>query len=417
MRAIAALCLALLGAAAPLHAGAGEVEVLHFWTRGAEVGAVNKLRAKLREEGHTWKDFAVADGAGGQATMMLKSRVQSGNPPTAAQVNGASIVEWARAGALASIDDVALADHWDAVLPSVVSETMKYHGRYVAVPLNVHRVNWLWVNPVALKRANASLPTTWDEFFATAEALKKVGIIPIAYSGQAWLDMGTFESVLAGVGGPGLYRRAFIELDQQALTSPEMVKVLETYKRLKQYTSTGNRDWVVATAMLIKGEAGMQLMGDWVKAEIRAAGKQPGVDILCVPSPGSERIFTYDIDSFVMFNVSASNRPAQRTLARAVMDREFQQAFNLAKGSIPVRKDVRLDAFDACAKRSAQDFSDTSGKQTLLPSVANVMVLPTRTVSALVAVISNYWQKDSMTAQQAAQLLSQAARSVAPVKK
>jgi ABC-type glycerol-3-phosphate transport system substrate-binding protein len=38
--------------------------------------------------------------------------------------------------------------------------------------------------------------------------------------------------------------------------------------------------------MVIKGEAGMQLMGDWAKGEFMAAGKAPGKDFMCAATPG-----------------------------------------------------------------------------------------------------------------------------------
>ena len=41
--------------------------------------------------------------------------------------------------------------------------------------------------------------------------------------------------------------------------------------------------------MVIKGEAGMQLMGDWAKGEFIAAGKVPGKDFLCVAAPGTAK--------------------------------------------------------------------------------------------------------------------------------
>ncbi|MFL6632010.1 MAG: sugar ABC transporter substrate-binding protein, partial [Massilia sp.] len=110
----------------PAHALAGEVEVLHFWTTSSEAGAVARLKATLRAQGHTWRDFAVRDGGGGLAVVLLASRVNSGNPPTAAQIKGVSIQEWARTGKLSSIDGVARAEHWDGVLPAIVSDTMKY---------------------------------------------------------------------------------------------------------------------------------------------------------------------------------------------------------------------------------------------------------------------------------------------------
>ncbi len=38
-------------------------------------------------------------------------------------------------------------------MPPVVANIMKYKGHYIAAPVNVHRVNWLWVNPEVLKKA------------------------------------------------------------------------------------------------------------------------------------------------------------------------------------------------------------------------------------------------------------------------
>jgi glucose/mannose transport system substrate-binding protein len=401
------ICLPLHG-----HCAGGEVEVLHFWASGGEAGAVARLKATLRSEGHTWKDFAIADGGGGLAVVMLSSRVSSGNPPTAAQIKGVAIQEWARTRTLSSIQDVASAEKWDAVLPKIVSDTMKYQGQYVAAPLNVHRVNWLWVNADVLRKANAKLPTTWDEFFAAAEAMKKIGVTPVAYSGQSWLDMGTFESVALGVGGAEFYKKAFMQLDPAALGSAEMEKTLETYKRIKQYTDPGatGRDWVAATDMLNRGDAGMLIMGDWAKAEMQAAGKRPHVDILCVPTPGSDGAFSFDIDSFVMFHVNEPNKQAQRDLARAVMSRDFQQAFNLAKGSIPVRLDVKMDQFDECAKRARQDFQSSARRGTLLPSLAHGMAQPSHTVAPMWEVIRQFWNQDKTTPRQAMARLVLAAK-------
>lgn len=391
---------------------AGEVEVLHFWASGGEAQAVAQLKSTLRAQGHTWKDFAIADGGGGLAVVMLGSRVRSGNPPTAAQIKGVAIQEWARTGKLSGIEDVASADHWNRLLPTVVSDAMKYHGHYVAAPLNVHRVNWLWINADVLRKAGARVPATWDEFFETADAMRRIGVTPLAYGGQSWLDMGTFESVAIGVGGAEFYKKAFLELDPQALTSPVMEKTLATYKRLKSYTdrnATG-RDWVAATDMLNRGGAGMLIMGDWAKAEMLAAGKRPGVDILCTATPGSRGAFSFDIDSFVMFDVNDAKKPAQRDLARAVMSREFQEAFNLAKGSIPARLDVPMERFDACAQRARQDFQHSAKRGTLLPSLSHGMAQPSHTVAPMWDVIRQFWNQDRMTAHEAMQKLAAASK-------
>ena len=220
-----------------LAAHAGEVEVLHYWTSGGEAKSAAALKATLQGKGHTWKDFAVAGGGGDNAMTVLKSRVVSGNAPAAAQIKGPALQEWAGEGVLANIDDVAKAEKWDTLLPPVVANVMKYKGNYIAAPVNVHRVNWLWASNAAFKKAGAKVPTNWDEFFVAAEPLKKAGIIPVAHGGQNWQDFTTFESVALGVGGADFYKKALVQLDQTALTGATMTKVLNSITRL---TRPGN---------------------------------------------------------------------------------------------------------------------------------------------------------------------------------
>ena len=411
-RALALACATLLAAGAA-HAG-GEVEVLHWWTSGGEAKAAAQLKLMMQKKGDTWKDFAVAGGGGDAAMTVLKSRVVSGNPPTAAQIKGPSIQEWAKEGVLTNLDDVAGPEHWDSLLPSVVSNIMKYQGHYVAVPVNVHRVNWLWANPEAFKKAGATVPTTWDQFFVAADKLKKAGIIPLAHGGQPWQDFTVFEDVVLGVGGADFYQKAMVKLDQGALTSPTMEKVLTTYKRVHSYIDKNapGRDWNLATAMLIKGEAGMQLMGDWAKGEWVAAGKVPGKDVVCVAAPGSAKDFTFNVDSFAMFKIkNPANQQAQRDLASSIMSPEFQELFNLYKGSIPVRLGMNMDKFDACAKQSSRDFVADSKSGTLVPSIAHGMAVPAAISGAIQDAVSQFWNTDSMSVKTAMANIAAAAKA------
>lgn len=196
---------------------AGEVEVLHWWTSGGEAKSVAELKKILEAKGHKWKDFAVAGGGGENAMTVLKSRVVSGKPPTAAQVKGPSIQEWGGEGVLTNLDDVAKGANWDGLLPAVVSNVMKYQGHYVAVPVNVHRVNWMWVNPEVFKKAGAKIPTTWEEFAVAADKIHKAGFIAVAHGGQPWQDATVFESVALGVGGADWYNRAFVNLGKSVV--------------------------------------------------------------------------------------------------------------------------------------------------------------------------------------------------------
>ena len=397
----AAVLLSLTAATVPSIAGAGEVEVLHYWTSGGEAKSVGELKKIMQAKGDTWKDFAVAGGGGDNAATVLKSRVVAGNPPSAAQIKGPAIQEWAMEGVLANLDPVAKAEKWDSLLPKVVADVMKYKGSYVAAPVNVHRVNWVWANPAVLKKAGVTaMPKTYEEFFAAADKIKAAGLIPLAHGGQSWQDLTIFEDVVLGIGGAKFYSDAFVKLDPKAFTSDTMKKSLETFRKLKGYTDPGSagRDWNLATAMVMQGKAGFQFMGDWAKGEFLAAGKVPGKDFLCAATPGTANAFTFNIDSIAMFKLkSADAQKAQADLAAAIMSTEFQEVFNLNKGSIPARLNMKMDKFDDCAKTSSKDFVETAKTGGLVPSLAHDMAANPAVEGALKDAVSQFWNNDKMT--------------------
>jgi len=403
---------AALAATACGWAAAGEVEVLHWWTSGGEAKSVNVLKRAIEERGHRWKDFAVAGGAGDSAMAVLKSRVLAGNPPAAAQIKGPAIQEWAQLGVLANLDALAQYERWDSLLPKAVADAMKYRGNYVAAPVNVHRVNWMWANPEVLRRAGvAESPRTWDEFFSAAERIAAAGFIPLAHGGQNWQDFTVFEDVVLGIGGTAFYQQAMLELSPAALNSETMRISLETFRRLKRYTDAGSpgRDWNLTTALVMDGRAAFQLMGDWAKGEFLAAGKVPGKDFLCLPAPGTATAFTFNIDSFAMFQLkSVEAQKAQGYLASALMGQEFQETFNLAKGSIPVRQGMKLDKFDACGKTSARDFASAAKAGRLVPSIAHGMAVAPALEGALKDIVSRYWNDDRFTTAAAMRAMTEA---------
>ncbi|WP_066458933.1 ABC transporter substrate-binding protein [Castellaniella caeni] len=410
-----ALCAGALGCLlfGSVAAHATNIEVLHWWTSGGEAKAAAQLKSIMESKGYTWKDFAVAGGGGENAMTVLKTRVVSGDPPAAAQIKGPSIQEWGAEGVLADLSPVANVEKWDRMLPEVVADVMKYDGHYVAVPVNVHRVNWMWINPAVFKAAGADVPRTWDEFPEAAKKIRAAGYIPLAHGGQPWQDFTVFESVVLGVGGADFYRQAMVKLDQKALHSDTMRHAFEVFGSLRADIDPDapNRDWNQATAMVINGKAAMQLMGDWAKGEFTQAGKMPGKDYECVAAPGSQNAFTFNIDSLVMFQQNDANvTKGQHALASAVLSPAFQKVFNLAKGSIPVRTDMDLSDFDACARKSARDFQAAAKAGTLVPSIAHQMAVPAATAGAMQDVVTQFFNAPGASVDNVLDRLAQAAR-------
>ncbi|UWR21910.1 ABC transporter substrate-binding protein [Sulfitobacter sp. S190] len=383
-------------------------EVLHYWTSGGEAKSVAVLQEEFKSNGGVWTDMPVAGGGGDAAGTALRARVLAGNAPAAAQIKGPAIQEWYEEGALADISKVAEENNWDALLPASIAGHMKCEGTWCAAPVNVHRVDWIWANAEILEANGIDMPTSWDEFNAAAEKLQAAGIIPLAHGGQAWQDATVFETVLLGVGGADFYQQALVDLDPEALKSDTMIAVFDQMRTMRGYVDDNfsGRDWNLATAMVMNGEAAFQIMGDWAKGEFLAAGKAPGEDFLCASTPGDG--FLYNVDSFAMFDVDgAEKEEGQNLLAKLVMGENFQKTFNLNKGSIPARTDVALDDFDQCAKTSAADMASTSEGGSLLPSYAHGMALYGAQAGAITDVVTAHFNSD-MTSQEAVEQLANA---------
>jgi glucose/mannose transport system substrate-binding protein len=409
-------CAAVIGASMSMSTAAfadGTVEVLHWWTSGGEAKAVGELKTMFEKAGGKWIDSPVAGGGGDAAMTALRARVVAGNPPTAVQLKGPNIQEWGAQGVLGDIDDVAVKEGWDKLLPPTLAAVMKYKGKYVATPVNIHRVNWVWANPAVLSKAGVSMPTTWEEFNAAADKLKVAGVTALAHGGQPWQDATIFETVVLGLGGADFYRKALLELDQAALNGPTMVKVFDQMRKLRGYVdpSFSGRDWNLATAMVANGQAAFQIMGDWAKGEFLAAGKKPGTDFLCAPTPGRTG-FILNSDSFAMFKVTGEDRlEGQKVLASLVMSPAFQEIFNLAKGSIPARTDVSHEKFDSCGQKSMEDLAAATKANTLVPSMAHEMAVSRSVRGEIMDVVTEHFNSEMSSAEAAKRLAEAVARA------
>ena len=385
-----------------------EAEVLHYWTSGGEAKSVAVLQEEFAAGGGTWTDMPVAGGGGDAAGTALRARVLAGNAPTAAQIKGPAIQEWFEEGVLADISAVAEANNWSEVLPKAIAGHMQCDGTWCAAPVNVHRVDWIWANAEVLAANGLEMPTTWDEFNAAADTLQAAGIIPLAHGGQAWQDATVFEAVALGILGAEGFRKAFVELDMDTIKSDDMVAVFDQMSKMRGYVDENfsGRDWNLATAMVMNGEAAFQIMGDWAKGEFMAAGKVPGEDFLCMSTPGEG--FLYNVDSFAMFAVDGEDKQAgQALLAELVVGESFQEVFNLNKGSIPVRTDVALDNFDSCAVLSADDMAASNEGGSLLPSYAHGMALRGAQAGAITDTVTAHFNSD-MSSADAVQMLADA---------
>ena len=387
-----------------------EVQMLHWWTSGGEAAALNVLKQDLSKEGFAWKDVPVAGGGGDAAMTALKAMVAAGTYPTASQMLGYTVLDYAQAGVMGDLTETAKKEGWDKSVPAALQKFSVYDGKWVAAPVNVHSVNWLWINKAVMDKIGGTQPKTFEDLIALLDKAKAAGVIPLALGGQNWQEATMFDSIVLSTGGPEFYKKAFNDLDEESLKSDTMKKSFDNLATIIKYVDPNfsGRDWNLATAMVIKGDALVQVMGDWAKGEFVAAKKKPDTDFLCYRFPGTDGSVVYNSDMFGMFNVPDDRKAAQVALATATLSKSFQSAFNVVKGSVPARTDVPDTDFDACGKKGIADLKAANEGGTLFGSLAQGYGAPPAIANAYKDVVSKFVHGQIKTSDEAVKQLVQA---------
>jgi len=338
-------------------AKATDLEVTHWWTSGGEAAAVAELAKAFDATGNKWVDGAIA-GAGSTARPIMISRITGGDPMAATQFNhGRQAQELVESGLMRDLTEVAEKGNWKEVIkPASLLDSCTLDGKIYCVPINIHSWQWLWLSNAAFETAGVAVPKDWNEFVAAAPKLKEAGIQPLALGGQAWQAGGLFDTLVLSLGGKDVYQSVYVDKDEDVAAGAEMAKVFEAAVQAREMAAGSNiQDWNQATNMVITGKAGGQVMGDWAQGEFQIAGQVAGKDYSCLPGLGVSPYITTGGDAFY-FPVlrDEEQSKAQDVLAQTMLDPATQIAFNLKKGSLPVRGDVDLEAANDCMKKGLE---------------------------------------------------------------
>ena len=336
---LAAMSFALLSSAAFAEP---KTNMMHQWTTGSDAASIAKLGEMFEARGGTWEQTAVS-GHTANTLAKLRSDVIAGVAPAAVQLKGPEIGEWDAQGGTANLDELAAAENWDAVVAPELLPVMKPAGHWVAAPMNIHRINWLWGSKKVMDEAGiAALPKTWAEFNEACEKVIALGKICISHSTADWTDSTVFEVVVFGQ-DIDLYRQAFVEADPEALRSEGMIKALDQLRLMtSKYMDPGmvGRAWDDMSVLVARGDAAFHIMGDWTIGLFKANNFVEGTDYLCgqAPTDWGGPGFILNADSVVFFSQKDPDYvEGQKLLASTILSPEFQTVFNISKGSIPAR--------------------------------------------------------------------------------
>ncbi len=343
--------------ALPTAALATDLEVTHWWTSGGEAAAVAELAKAFDASGDHWVDGAIA-GSGGTARPIMIARITGGDPMGATQFNhGQQALELVQAGLMLDLTDVAEANNWkDVVYPPSLLDACTVDGKIYCAPVNIHSPEWLWLSNKVYEDLGIPVPTNWTEFVASAPQVEAAGKIPLALGNQPWQSNLAFGAMQIAVAGLDAWKAVNVDKNMEVAAGPEYAAVFQAAADARKLAAKSNvQDWNQATNLVITDQAAGQIMGDWAQGEFAVAGEVAGKDYTCLPGLGLNEYISTGGDAFYFPKLEdADKEAAQKRLAALLVSPEAQVAFNLKKGSLPIRGDVDLSAANDCMKKGLE---------------------------------------------------------------
>ena len=235
-------------------------------------------------------------------------------------------------------------------------ESCTVDGKVVCVPVNLHSAQWMWTNRKVYKDAGIEPPKNWDEMVAAAPALQAKGIIPLSMA-EGWPVALMIQNLTVAIAGVDNFVAVYKGRDLAVAAGPEMAKVFQAMDAARKLVDpkTVVPQWNEAVGLVISGKAGANVMGDWAGGEFAVANMKAGEDYDCLPGLGVTPVLGTGGDVFYFpKNKDPEVEKAQLEMASMMVSKEVQVAFNLKKGSLPMRPDVDLSAANDCMKKGLE---------------------------------------------------------------
>ncbi|WHY74727.1 ABC transporter substrate-binding protein [Fictibacillus enclensis] len=355
----------------------GKLEIFSWWTGAGEEDGLKALIKLFKEKNPDIpvENAAVAGGAGTNAKAVLASRMQGNDPPATFQVHGGAELNdgWVAAGKMEPLDDLYDKEGWKDKFPKQLIDMVSKDGKIYSVPVDIHRGNVLWYNKKVFADNNLQAPKTFDEFFKVADKLKAKGITPLALGDkEPWTATMIFENILLGTLGNEDYQKLWT--GDLKFDDPKVKKAAETFKKMLSYVNDdhSSRNWQDASQLVAKGDAAMNIMGDWAKGYfVNDLKLKVNEDFGWVATPGSEGQFMIITDTFGLPKGVKNAKDVKQFLS-LLGSVEGQDAFNPLKGSIPARTDADESKYDEYGKQTMKEFKEAK----LAPSLAHGSAAP-----------------------------------------
>lgn len=289
--------------------------------------------------------------AWGDAIQKLNSELQAGTQPDISIVATRWLIDFQKDDVLAPLENL-IDPAFEAAFVPTFFNLQKYKGHLFALPVAAS-ARAMFYNETLMKKANAQVPTTWDETLAVAKKINALGndISGIAIQ-AAEIDAEAYYFYSLWTHGGDLFNAD----GTSAIASPAAIKAANVMNSFVKAgvsqkgvnsTSRGNVEEAFRT-----GKIGLALTGPWFNNAIKKDGDK-AVKYGIAALPKGTVSASYGVtDSLVMFKDSKVKESAMKFLEFA-FNHENRVQFNKNEGFIPVINSVINDPVFTSNKRLA----------------------------------------------------------------
>ncbi|MFC4628483.1 ABC transporter substrate-binding protein [Promicromonospora alba] len=235
-------------------------------------------------------------------------------------------------------------------------------GKQIFVPTNYY---WwsVFYKKSSFEKWGVEPPTSWDEFHALCENLRGQGINPLTngLASTPWMASGWFDYLNLRVNGAQYHRELLA--GEHAFNDPEVVAVMEEYKRLIPYFDKNMVSYSAqeAATPMAQDKSAMYLVGAFVTSYF-PEDQQDDLDFFSVPVINESVPTAEEAPTDGFFAAAKSdNHQGALDLLSYLASAESQQKFIEQSGSanLPTSPDVDTSAFSPLVQKGIELLSST----------------------------------------------------------
>lgn len=339
--AIAAVGLGSLTACSTAgDASGGDVELEFFQSKTESIAVVDELIALFEEQN---PGITVHQNNSPDPLTALKANLAKGNIPDVIALNVSMYNDIARTNILTEQVGTEAAE---AVANQTAVDYVDRSGQTestYALPWTVNAQVVLY-DVDTFAALGLEVPTTWDEFVQTAQAVADAGERPFSFT---WKDSWTTKLLMNSIVGPTQGADFWEELQEGTSSFAENPAYTEAAERMIQLKGFAEGDPFGATyddgnAAFAAGESAMYIQGTWALPEIASVNPEKNVGVFALPTGDSadDTLLLSGPDSVVGVSKDSDHAEAAQAFVDFLFSEEAQRIYSEDQHLLSVRDDV-----------------------------------------------------------------------------